>query len=228
MLGFDLKEEKTMKQLSKEKYQIAWFKLSEFVKKGEKERALGIYRLLIHSIDDPAFAKQLEGDLLLFFDEPTALESYVDAADRYQKMGKLAQATAIYEHLVMLAPENTLFIKQLAKLYRSLNHPTRIQFSMQRLIKPIIKAKQISALQQAFEHIMPILNEEEQAVLYQTAVEALLKHDRKNTDTIMPLVELTINSLKQSNDQLKKFIARLGAIDKDYQQEAIKLSKKIS
>ena len=47
-------------------------------------------------------AKQVEADLLLFFEESSAIDSYLEAAQMYQKKNKLAQATAIYEHLVLL------------------------------------------------------------------------------------------------------------------------------
>jgi len=216
-----------MKQVSKEKYQIAWFKLSEFIKRNEKERALGIYKLLMHSIDDQAFAKQLEGDLLLFFDEADAINSYINAANIYKKNGKLAQATAIYEHLVILVPESADFINQLTKLYGMLNHPTRITLSMNRLIDPIIQAKKINSLESSFEEIMPLLNSEEKAILYETATLAMLKYDRENEEYIIPLIEKTIKTLKTSNKKVKNFINKIGTLDKDYQQEAIQIIKKV-
>ena len=40
---------------------------SQCVARKEKERALGVYRLLSHSFDDLAFARQLEGDIFSFF-----------------------------------------------------------------------------------------------------------------------------------------------------------------
>jgi len=220
-------KEEAMKQLPKEKYQVAWFKLSEFVKRGEKERALGIYKLLMHSIEDRAFSKQLEGDLLLFFDEPSAIDSYVDAANCYKKNGKLAQATAIYEHLVLLSPDNTEFIMHLAKLYSTLNHSTRIVLSTQRLIEPIIQAHNITTLQKALEYIIPILNKEEQATLYQTTLFAMLKYDPDNAEIIIPIIQKILKTLRKSKGQLKNFINKIGTIDKDYQQEAIQMSKKI-
>jgi hypothetical protein len=37
-----------MKQTQVDKHTIAWFKIAECVSRGEKERALGVYRLLSH------------------------------------------------------------------------------------------------------------------------------------------------------------------------------------
>jgi len=88
-----------------DKYTIAWFKLAEFVTRKEKERALGIYRLLVHSIQDEALALQLEGDLLLSFGDEKALEKYAKAAETYTNVGKYVQAAGIYEHCLALKPE---------------------------------------------------------------------------------------------------------------------------
>ena len=91
-----------MKETVQNKRSLAWFKLTEFVVRGEKERALGIYRLLALSIDNKAFAQQLEGDLLLAFDDPVAEEKYLEAAQLYLEAQQPAIATAIYEHLINL------------------------------------------------------------------------------------------------------------------------------
>lgn len=91
-----------MKEPVQNKRSLAWFKLTEFVIRGEKERALGIYRLLALSIDNQAFAQQLEGDLLLAFDDPVAEEKYLAAAQLYLEAQQPTIAVAIYEHLINL------------------------------------------------------------------------------------------------------------------------------
>ena len=216
-----------MKQQPTEKYQIAWFKLSEFIRRKQKERALGMYKLLMHSVEDPAFAKQVEADILYFFEEPKAIESYVEAAETYKKMGKLAQATAIYEHLIILEPKNTSFIKQLTNLYGSLHHPTRITFSLQRLIAPIVRGGNIMSLINSLEHLTPLLEKENQAALFQTTIQALLRYEPENTKIILSLIEQTIKKLINSENLLKKFITYLETVDKEYQYEALLMSKKI-
>lgn len=107
-----------MKQISADKHTIAWFKLAECVSRGEKERALGVYRLLSHSLDDQAFAQQLEADLLLSFKEKNlALKKYTDAAFMYEKAGRLVQATAVFEHLLTLHPTDISYRERLIELY---------------------------------------------------------------------------------------------------------------
>lgn len=115
-----------MAQLQSRNYSVAWFKLAEFVVRKEKERALGIYRLLSHSIPDKALAIQLQGDLLLSFSDEKAIEAYLNAALLYEKEGNLVQAAALFEHLVILQPSNLEFIIKMYNLYKLLNNQNKM------------------------------------------------------------------------------------------------------
>lgn len=101
-----------MKRISSDKYTIAWFKLSEIISRGEKERALGMYRLLAHSLDNSAFAKQLEGDILLFFNDNAAHEKYREAVQIYLKQERFLEAAMLYEHLLSIGvkPSENYFL----------------------------------------------------------------------------------------------------------------------
>lgn len=103
-----------MTQLPSDKYTMAWFKLAEFVNRKEKERALGIYRLLVHSLQDDAFALQVEADLLLSFGDAKALDKYAQAAEMYIRSGKYIQAAGIYEHCSSLKPEMAHYYAELS------------------------------------------------------------------------------------------------------------------
>ncbi len=110
-----------MKQMSSETYNIAWFRLAECVSRGEKERALGVYRLLAHSIDDRAFSKQLEADLYLSFnDKEVAQQKYRDAAHLYQQTGRLFEAAAVFEHLLTLDADSEFYRASVIDLYSQL------------------------------------------------------------------------------------------------------------
>jgi hypothetical protein len=93
-----------MKQVPSDKYNVAWFKLADCIARGEKERALGVYRLLAHSLDDPALSLQLHGDILLSFQDTAAHAKYKQAAQLYHERHKLLEAAAVYEHLALLEP----------------------------------------------------------------------------------------------------------------------------
>ena len=110
-----------MRQIPSEKLSIAWFKLADCVARGEKERALGVYRLLSHSIKDDAVQAQLQADLFISFnDKESAIKNYIRAADLYEKSGKLFHAVGLYEQLLLLSPQNESFTNTLDRLYREL------------------------------------------------------------------------------------------------------------
>ena len=100
---------------------IAWFKLSELITRGEKEKALNLYRLISHSFDDKAYILQVEGDILWSFEDTGALEKYKQAAFLYEKEKRATAATAIYEHLLTLEPKNYNYLLQLITLYTKLD-----------------------------------------------------------------------------------------------------------
>lgn len=109
-----------MKQIPSDKYSIAWFKLAECVTRGEREKALGVYKLLYHSIEDQAFAAQLEGDLLESFQDPQAAIKYEQAAQLYKKQNRLHEAVGVYEHMVTRDVEQLQALYQLTILYLQL------------------------------------------------------------------------------------------------------------
>lgn len=87
------------------KYSIAWFKIADFVSRGEKERALGVYRLLSHSFEDRALVLQLEADILLSCNDDRAIEKYEQSALLYQQAGRLYEAVGVYEHIMTIQQE---------------------------------------------------------------------------------------------------------------------------
>lgn len=109
-----------MKQQPSESYSVAWFKLAEFVSRGEKIRAMGLYRLLAHSLDDQALILQLEGDLLRSFDDHKAVERYERAAQSYKASGRLMEAVSVYEHLIVMQPEHHAYRQAAVILYQEL------------------------------------------------------------------------------------------------------------
>jgi tetratricopeptide (TPR) repeat protein len=106
-----------MRHIPNDKYTIAWFKLAECVAKGEKEKAFGVYRLLMHSLEDQAYAHQLEGDLLGAFSDERAPEKYAMAAQLYQNNSRYKEAAALYEDLMLLVPHDSRYILKLIDVY---------------------------------------------------------------------------------------------------------------
>ncbi len=116
-----------MRYIPTDKYTVAWFKLAECVAKGEKEKAFGVYRLLMHSLEDKAYAHQLEGDLLGAFHDERALEKYEHAAQLYVTDQRWKEAIALYEELVSASGCEQRFVKKLLELYtQQTNHDARM------------------------------------------------------------------------------------------------------
>jgi tetratricopeptide (TPR) repeat protein len=102
---------------SDQKYVIAWFKIAEYVNRGEKERALGVYRLLSHSIDDQSLVLQLEADILYACQDERCFDIYYKAALDYLKKEKKGQAAALFEQMLLVKPDAMAIRSQLVTLY---------------------------------------------------------------------------------------------------------------
>ena len=100
---------------------VAWFKLAELIARKEREKALNVYRLLSHSLQDRAYALQLEGDILWSLDDRGAFERYKQAAYIYQKDKRWIEAIAIYEHLLSMEQHNDAILSTLIPCYAMAN-----------------------------------------------------------------------------------------------------------
>ncbi|MFH1832491.1 MAG: hypothetical protein ABH827_06900 [bacterium] len=96
---------------------VAWYKLSVLIMRREREKALNVYRLLAHSLDDKAYALQLEGDILWFLDDRDASEKYKQAAFLYKKEKRWVDAIAVCNHLLTIDPGSSELISTLLSLY---------------------------------------------------------------------------------------------------------------
>lgn len=134
------------KDVTTDKYTVAWFKLAECVARGEKERAFGMYRLLAHSIDNVALALQLEGDLLLSFEDSAAVHKYRDAAYEYYQRGDRAQAAALYEQIFALSVSTDDDIEALLVLYHDMGFFHKIDKLLARLASHCSSLERIQKL----------------------------------------------------------------------------------
>lgn len=128
-----------MKQTQFDKHTIAWFKIAECVSRGEKERALGVYRLLSHSFNDNAVARQLEADIHLSFGErDVAISLYQQAMEWYQKTERYLEATAVCEHIITLSNDTIAFRREAIKLYSLMGNTAKMQLHAQEVLNSII------------------------------------------------------------------------------------------
>lgn len=147
-----------MRYVPNDKYTIAWFKLAECVAKGEKEKAFGVYRLLKHSLEDQAYAYQLEGDLLSAFGDEKAAEKYAHAARLYYHNNQHKEAVALYEELILLTPhEVPLYLQCIVGLIQQ--HPDlheRIEVALKKMMSFLIDGNHEAFLPSVFAALEPV------------------------------------------------------------------------
>lgn len=152
-----------MKHMQADKYTIAWFKIAECVSRGEKERALGVYRLLSHSFNDDAVSRQLEADIYLSCNEQVrAIELYRQAMELYAKSQRFLEAAAVGEHLVMLVPHDMSLRSDLMNYYVVLRNISKIYHHMQALMADNIKKDSLSLVMTCVEKVIDVMVHEGQ------------------------------------------------------------------
>lgn len=214
-----------MKHLPSDKHTIAWFKLAEFVARGEKEKALGIYKLLMLSVDDEAFACKLEGDILFSFNDQQAIEKYYHSAVLYQKEGKAIEAAAIYETLLMIFPESKDYINKLIDIYTKLHLKQPLGNVLKKLCLLQIKLHDLQNAIQTLEALQVATNDQNVDILEQLSFELIDK--TFNKEIILKHINKTLNEFFLNNDRMKlqQFLSKLEVINKFYHQEALEKIK---
>lgn len=138
-----------MKQAQFDKHTIAWFKIADCVSRGEKERALGVYRLLSHSFNDSAVARQLEADIYLSFSEyELATSLYQQAIELYEKTKRYLEAVAVCEHLIAIYPQDALFRREAIKFYVLLCNSSKTQMHTEKVLDIILATGQDHHIQE--------------------------------------------------------------------------------
>ena len=219
-----------MRVLASESYNVAWFKLADFIAKGEKERALSIHRLLMHSVQDVAIAYQLEGDILLAFDDDAALDRYHVAANLYKKAGKMKQAISVYEHVSLFKEDETIY-EALLDIYRVIQNKSAILDTFSKLAKICLQRNNMMLLSQLFQKYLEDSSKHMQACLSARYVRALFLHDEKHAsitiytyqtldlfrESLVMIASCTVGydvEIRNSDDKdLQKFLSDLKALD---------------
>lgn len=201
-----------MRYLPSDKYNVAWFKLAECVLRGEKERALGVYRLLSHSFDDTAFASQLEGDILFSFeDQAGALAKYNQAIASYQKTNRLLEAAAVCEHVITLAPATYEYIRLLVDIYKKLKLNGRIVTYLQMLFALSLGYEDVVTARLVLEELDEYASVEETVDSRQQLIFIYLQQEPVELEPLYPHLERALNGFLGLDDKdgLHRFLTRL-------------------
>lgn len=220
-----------MRTLYSQTYNIAWFKLADFVARGEKERALSVHRLLMHSVPDVALTYQLEGDILLAFDDDAALDRYHIAANLYKKSLKFQQAISVYEHVSLFKEDEKIF-EALLDMYVLIKHKTGMFETFSRVAKLLLQKQKSESLINLMHRCLVQLDKPWQALLYARLVRSMMLYDQHNvsiTGYIYHTLELfaealAIQGLKAGD--LQNFLADVKALnDLEYQKAELYLKE---
>ncbi len=197
-----------------EKYNVAWFKLAEFVVRKEKERALGVYKLLSHSLPDDAFAAQLEGDLFMAFNDEKACDAYHRAAKLYEKSGQHAHAALIYEQIMLIRPENTEYVVQALSLYQSVKNDAKVARCASQLARLLVKQGDFDAQ----NNLIASLTDWPETLLpvQEACVVALMEFhaaERQLIQDYLTVILQTPGMRSANSKRLALFLAKVSALD---------------
>lgn len=214
-----------MRTFASESYTIAWFKIADFVARGEKERALNVYRLLMHSVSEPALSYQLEGDILLAFDDDAAIDRYHVAANLYKKAGKIPQAISVYEH-VALFKEDEKILEALLDSYLTIQNMTGFLESFTRLSKICLQQEKKDFVIQLLHRYTILIDDVTQALLHARFVRSLLLYDKQLSDVsshVKHTLDLFLDALgadTMHEKDLQKFLSDLKSLHDDEFEKA--------
>jgi hypothetical protein len=142
----------------KKKYTVAWFKLADFISRKEKERALGLYRLLMHSISDKALALQLKGDILYALADTSYVQAYQQAATHYERDNKLFYAATLYDHIKSYDISDYTYAYKSFNAYKSLFLKDRMVSSAQYIIYICLQLHNDTKLYSFLRDILSLYN----------------------------------------------------------------------
>jgi len=208
-----------MKYIQSEKYNIAWFKLAEYVSRKERERAMGVYRLLHHSLGDEALAAKLKGDLLLCFDEnESALEKYVEAAERYKKEKRFIESIAVYEHLLFLIPGSASYLKELLVLYKNIE----MSFNMVEHVKGLAQESKVDLALEIADNMIDFVEPVDAYKMRKAIVFSMIQSDECEEEKIIAQLKIVVEGLVKIQDQpmIQRFLSELEAMSKIYYEKA--------
>lgn len=203
-----------MRYLPSDKYNVAWFKLAECVSRGEKERALGVYRLLSHSFDDLAFASQLEGDILFSFEDRIgAIAKYDQAIALYKKSNRLLEAAAVCEHVITMAPVTAEYIRIVVDIYKKLRLTDRVVTYLQMLFALTLGHDDVTNARQLLEELDQYADAHTTVIERQELIFACLRDSSCDIEPLRVHIEHVLDGLLELDDQvaLQQFLTHVEA-----------------
>lgn len=217
-----------MKQTQFDKHNIAWFKIAECVSRGEKERALGVYRLLSHSFNDNAIASQLEADIYSAFGEiEQAISLYQQAMESYKKSHRFLKAAAVGEHLVTMQQDNMSLHRGMVQLYVSLGMALKVRAHVQQLIGLLAQKQLWYEIKNVLLECVAFSDENDRALIYADIIQNAYALGCP-WDVVVQNIDQAIDNLvaAENNASVQEFISALqDSSDKLHEYAVVYLNK---
>lgn len=212
-----------MKHIPSEKSNVAWFKLAEFVGRGERERTFSLYRLLTHSLDDQAFLKKLEADLWVTFDQKEAEKHYTQAAHLYKKEERWGEAIIIYELLLELRPHATQYLEKIITLCDQLSWDDQKLENQKKLSLLHLENGKIEKGLATFKLVEKKIRDADLFAFYQSFTLAALTHKYTEQKTIKLYLHKSLDALIRvaADDQLTLFLESIKVLNGAWHKDAV-------
>jgi hypothetical protein len=211
-----------MRYTPNDKYTIAWFKLAECVSKGEKEKAFGVYRLLMHSIEDQAYAYQLEGDLLSAFDDDRASEKYAHAAHLYHHNKRYKEAATLYKSLFFAAVHKKNYLIALIDVYKTHKSGDELACKLISVVDELIIRNLSVYTSEIINELHGIASLEVVTNAYIKTINDVITHHVDAHESIELLLQQALHFLIQQGEQnqLNRLLAVVEQLDMHWYQKA--------
>ncbi len=199
---------------------VAWFKLAECIGRGEKERAIGLYRLLTYSFEDQAFVKKLEAEIVATFDKELAAKEFVSAAHLYFIRGDTQETFFIYQTLHSLFPEKPEYLERLIDMTQ---HADEIVMYQRALCSALLQEGSCFKAAELLPSLKKSLGCHEYVDLTQHFVVTALTGKNVNQELITRMMHETLDTCLRFNldQKLQHFMSSLQGINILWYQDAL-------
>lgn len=202
---------------------VAWFKLAEFIRRGEKERALSLYRLLIHSISDEPFLKKLEADIWFLFSPKKSEVYYHEAAHAYLKADKKMEALFIFELLGERYPVSSQYYEQVIRLAGDLDDQEKKKNYQKKLYQSHLKNGAIEKGLALFKELEKQLKDADTFTFHKELVLQALKHNYAEQKVIKTSLQKALDGLIRTAPKadLQQFLSLVEELNQAWHKDAV-------
>lgn len=207
---------------------VAWFKLAEFIRRGEKERAFALYRLLTHSLSDQPFLKKLEADIWLAFDEQEGQERYNNAAHCYLQEGRHNEALMIFEYLANRYSKNKTYLEKVIQGCEQLGWHYKRTIFEKKLFEILLEKGAIGKAYELFQTLQSSLKDAELFSFHRIFFVAALKNHHAEQEHMKVSLHKALEGLLRTGAQqeMQQFLATLESLNSVWHKDAVAYLRK--